>query len=172
MKKNKSLIIGIAVVIVVIILGIILFNSNKSIDTMSEDINIETTEETNDIGEDIQETEEIETEETTDLTTQDEEETQLENQEETTQSANETITQQTTEDKIETTTQQATENKTQTQTTTQQTTETTTNKTGDVQDGKVWMEGFGWIDAGDPNSNQGEVVDSDGDINKQVGTMD
>jgi len=35
--------------------------------------------------------------------------------------------------------------------------------------GQVWFPGFGWITPG--NGNQGERVDSDGDINKQVGEM-
>lgn len=41
---------------------------------------------------------------------------------------------------------------------------------GDTKDGKIYVDGFGWIDAiGD---SQGTVVDGEGDINKQVGTMD
>lgn len=43
-------------------------------------------------------------------------------------------------------------------------------KSGDKKDGKVYIPGFGWVkDEG--GGGQGEVVDSDGDINKQVGQM-
>ena len=35
--------------------------------------------------------------------------------------------------------------------------------------GQVWVPGFGWVTNG--GDNQGEIVDSDGDINKQVGDM-
>ena len=41
---------------------------------------------------------------------------------------------------------------------------------GDTKDGKIYVPGFGWID--DIGEGQGETVDGDGDINKQVGTMD
>lgn len=40
---------------------------------------------------------------------------------------------------------------------------------GDTQDGKIYVPGFGWID--DIGEGQGTVGESDGDINKQVGTM-
>lgn len=36
--------------------------------------------------------------------------------------------------------------------------------------GQVYFPGFGWVD--DSGANKGETVTSDGDINKQVGTMD
>lgn len=43
-------------------------------------------------------------------------------------------------------------------------------KSGDKKDGKVYISGFGWVkDEG--GGSQGEVVGSDGDINKQVGIM-
>ena len=43
-------------------------------------------------------------------------------------------------------------------------------KSGDKKDGKVYIPGFGWVkDEG--GGGKGEVVDSDGDINKQVGQM-
>ena len=45
-----------------------------------------------------------------------------------------------------------------------------TPKNGDKKDGKIYIEGFGWVD-GDGGESKGEVVDSDGDINKQVGIM-
>ena len=42
---------------------------------------------------------------------------------------------------------------------------------GEKKDGKVYFPGFGWIeDHG--GGGEGKVVDGDGDINKQVGTMD
>jgi hypothetical protein len=42
---------------------------------------------------------------------------------------------------------------------------------GEKKDGKVYLPGFGWIeDHG--GGGEGKVVDGDGDINKQVGTMD
>ena len=40
---------------------------------------------------------------------------------------------------------------------------------GDTKNGKIYVPGFGWIDGG---GGQGTTVDGDGDINKQVGTMD
>ncbi|WP_041272694.1 DUF6550 family protein [Desulfitobacterium hafniense] len=36
--------------------------------------------------------------------------------------------------------------------------------------GQVWVPGFGWVDDSGPN--QGTVVDGEGDIDKQVGTME
>ena len=43
-------------------------------------------------------------------------------------------------------------------------------KSGDKKDGKVYIQGFGWVkDEG--GGGKGEVVDSDGDINKQIGQM-
>lgn len=43
-------------------------------------------------------------------------------------------------------------------------------KSGDKKDGKVYIPGFGWVkDEG--GGGKGEVVTSDGDINKQVGQM-
>lgn len=43
-------------------------------------------------------------------------------------------------------------------------------KSGDKKDGKVYIPGFGWVkDEG--GGGKGEVVNSDGDINKQVGQM-
>lgn len=36
------------------------------------------------------------------------------------------------------------------------------------QDGQVYDPVFGWIA---PSTSQGQVIDNDGDINKQVGTM-
>lgn len=41
--------------------------------------------------------------------------------------------------------------------------------TDDSHSGQVYDPVFGWIDAG---TTQGQVIDNDGDINKQVGTMD
>ena len=42
---------------------------------------------------------------------------------------------------------------------------------GDTKDGKIYVPGFGWInDQG--GGGQGTVGKSDGDINKQVGTID
>lgn len=44
-------------------------------------------------------------------------------------------------------------------------------KSGDKKDGKVYIPGFGWVkDEG--GGSQGEVIGSDGDINKAVGIMD
>ena len=45
-----------------------------------------------------------------------------------------------------------------------------TPKAGDKKDGKIYFPGFGWVDDG--GANQGSTVGSDGDINKQVGSMD
>lgn len=43
-------------------------------------------------------------------------------------------------------------------------------KSGDKKDGKVYIPGFGWVkDEG--GGGKGEVVDSNGDINKMVGQM-
>lgn len=42
---------------------------------------------------------------------------------------------------------------------------------GDTKDGKIYVPGFGWIDD-NGGGGQGTTVDGDGDINKQVGTMD
>lgn len=45
------------------------------------------------------------------------------------------------------------------------------SKSGDKKDGKVYIPGFGWVkDEG--GGGQGKVGKSDGDINKQVGSMD
>ena len=44
-------------------------------------------------------------------------------------------------------------------------------KSGDKKDGKVYIPGFGWV-VDEGGGGKGEVVDSDGDINKQVGIMD
>ncbi len=41
---------------------------------------------------------------------------------------------------------------------------------GDTNDGKIYVPGFGWID--DVGEGQGTAVDGEGDINKQIGTMD
>ncbi len=42
---------------------------------------------------------------------------------------------------------------------------------GDTKDGQIYVPGFGWIkDEG--GGGEGTYVDGDGDINKQVGTMD
>lgn len=41
---------------------------------------------------------------------------------------------------------------------------------GETKDGKIYVPGFGWID--DIGDGQGTTIDGDGDINKQVGTMD
>ena len=41
---------------------------------------------------------------------------------------------------------------------------------GDTQDGSIYIEGFGWIPDEGGSSVQ-HNIDSDGDINKQVGTM-
>ncbi|WP_141499733.1 DUF6550 family protein [Paenibacillus luteus] len=49
--------------------------------------------------------------------------------------------------------------------------ESTEPKSGDKNDkGQVYLPGFGWIEQGGPN--QGEISNSDGDWDKQVGTMD
>lgn len=45
-----------------------------------------------------------------------------------------------------------------------------TPKNGDKKDGKIYIEGFGWIED-EGGQAQGEAVDSDGDIDKQVGYM-
>lgn len=43
-------------------------------------------------------------------------------------------------------------------------------KSGEINNkGQTWVPGFGWVDDSGPN--QGTVVDGEGDINKQVGTM-
>ncbi|PYG86802.1 hypothetical protein LY28_02829 [Ruminiclostridium sufflavum DSM 19573] len=44
-------------------------------------------------------------------------------------------------------------------------------KGGEKKDGEIYVPGFGWVKDNGGGS-QGEVVGSDGDINKQVGTMD
>ncbi len=36
--------------------------------------------------------------------------------------------------------------------------------------GQIYVDGFGYVDVGGPN--QGKIVDSEGDINKMVGSMD
>lgn len=41
---------------------------------------------------------------------------------------------------------------------------------GDTQNGKIYVPGFGWID-NQGGGGEGVVGESDGDINKQVGTM-
>lgn len=41
---------------------------------------------------------------------------------------------------------------------------------GDTKDGKIYIEGFGWIED-NGGGGQGETIDGDGDINKQVGEM-
>ncbi len=41
---------------------------------------------------------------------------------------------------------------------------------GDTKNGKIYVPGFGWID--DIGEGQGTAVDGEGDINKQIGTMD
>lgn len=51
------------------------------------------------------------------------------------------------------------------------TTSKTEPKSGEKKDGKIYVPGFGWVKDNGGGS-QGEVVGSDGDINKQVGTMD
>ena len=43
-------------------------------------------------------------------------------------------------------------------------------KNGDKKPGYIYVEGFGWI-ADEGGQAQGESIDSDGDINKQVGNM-
>lgn len=42
-------------------------------------------------------------------------------------------------------------------------------KGGEKKDGKVYLPGFGWVTE---TGGSGTTVDGDGDINKQVGTMD
>lgn len=42
---------------------------------------------------------------------------------------------------------------------------------GDTSNGKIYVPGFGWIED-EGGGGQGTVADGDGDINKQVGTMD
>ncbi|HEX2925304.1 MAG TPA: DUF6550 family protein [Ruminiclostridium sp.] len=44
-------------------------------------------------------------------------------------------------------------------------------KGGEKKDGKIYVPGFGWVKDNGGGS-KGEVVGSDGDINKQVGSMD
>lgn len=44
-----------------------------------------------------------------------------------------------------------------------------TTQTGKKKDGKVYLPGFGWVTE---TGGSGTKVDGDGDINKQVGTMD
>lgn len=44
-------------------------------------------------------------------------------------------------------------------------------KGGEKKDGEIYVPGFGWVKDNGGGS-QGEVVGSDGDVNKQVGTMD
>ena len=44
-------------------------------------------------------------------------------------------------------------------------------KSGDKKDGKVYIPGFGWV-VDEGGGSQGEVIGSNGDINKQVGIMD
>ena len=41
---------------------------------------------------------------------------------------------------------------------------------GDTKNGKIYVPGFGWIE--DIGEGQGTAVDGEGDINKQIGTMD
>lgn len=41
---------------------------------------------------------------------------------------------------------------------------------GDTNNGKIYVPGFGWIE--DIGEGQGTAVDGEGDINKQIGTMD
>ncbi len=41
---------------------------------------------------------------------------------------------------------------------------------GDTNNGKIYVPGFGWIE--DVGEGQGTAVDGEGDINKQIGTMD
>ena len=48
---------------------------------------------------------------------------------------------------------------------------TSAPKSGDVKDGKIYVPGFGWIEDNGGGSEQ-EEVSSDGDIDKQVGSMD
>lgn len=47
--------------------------------------------------------------------------------------------------------------------------ESNSGNTDGSHSGQVYDPVFGWIDAG---TTQGQVIDNDGDINKQVGTMD
>ncbi|TEB10205.1 hypothetical protein Pmgp_02505 [Pelotomaculum propionicicum] len=42
-------------------------------------------------------------------------------------------------------------------------------KGGERKDGQVYLPGFGWVTE---TGGSGTTVDGDGDINKQVGTMD
>ncbi len=44
-------------------------------------------------------------------------------------------------------------------------------KSGDVKDGKIYVPGFGWIEDNGGGTEQ-EEVSSDGDIDKQVGSME
>ena len=41
---------------------------------------------------------------------------------------------------------------------------------GDTNNGKIYVPGFGWIE--DIGEGQGTAIDGEGDINKQIGTMD
>lgn len=43
-------------------------------------------------------------------------------------------------------------------------------KNGDTNNGKIYVEGFGWIE-NHGGGGEGSIADSDGDINKQVGEM-
>lgn len=43
-------------------------------------------------------------------------------------------------------------------------------KNGDTNNGKIYVEGFGWIE-NHGGGGEGGIADSDGDINKQVGEM-
>ena len=45
-----------------------------------------------------------------------------------------------------------------------------TPKNGDKKPGYIYIEGFGWI-VDEGGEAQGDIIDSDGDINKQVGNM-
>lgn len=45
-----------------------------------------------------------------------------------------------------------------------------TPQNGDKKPGYIYLEGFGWI-VDEGGQAQGEIIDSDGDINKQVGNM-
>lgn len=49
------------------------------------------------------------------------------------------------------------------------TTQTGEPKGGERKDGQVYLPGFGWVTE---TGGSGTTVDGDGDINKQVGTMD
>lgn len=44
-------------------------------------------------------------------------------------------------------------------------------KNGDKKDGKIYIEGFGWVQ-NNGGGGSGKTVSGDGDINKQVGQMD